>query len=136
MSCLRNCFAAALASAAIVGSSSPAVSADRPEFVQDGVYVTLQGTNAVGPLFGDAEWAAGDQMTYVAVDPDGELVMAASSAENAVYAYNAADGELLAKIPVGDTPKGIRFDRDGRYAFAANEGSGTISVIDAESSRS
>lgn len=129
---LQGCFATAIAVAAST-TGALAQTGDRPEFVQDGVYLTLQGSNAVGPLSGGAEWPAGDQMTYIAVDPGGELVIAASSAENMVYAYNAPDGELLAKIPVGETPKGVKFDREGRYAFSANEGSGTISVIDPKS---
>lgn len=59
--------------------------------------------------------------------------MATSSGEEAIYVYNASQGELLKRIGVGKYPKGIKFDRVGRCAGSANEGSGSMCVIDAES---
>ncbi|NIT64935.1 MAG: hypothetical protein GWO39_14600, partial [Gammaproteobacteria bacterium] len=47
-----------------------------------------------------------------------------------IYRYDAASGDLVKKTPVGDSPKGIKIDRDGRYAFAADDGSDSPSVIE------
>ncbi|MFB6259289.1 MAG: YncE family protein, partial [Thiohalorhabdaceae bacterium] len=95
-----------------------------------GGYATLQGDNAVADLASGDTWPAGKAMTYVTVSPDGKRVMATSSGEDRIYAYDATSGKRLATIPVGDTPKGIKIGRDGRYAIAVNEGGGTVSVID------
>ena len=96
------------------------------------LFFTLQGDDQVGSL-DKANWDAGPMMTYLASSSSADnnsLILAASSGSNTAYAFDSSQGELIATVSVGETPKGIKIHPDRNIAFVANEGSGTISVID------
>ena len=96
------------------------------------VFVTFRDAGAVAALIpGDSlsAWPAGAGMTYVSVSSDGQTVLATSSAENRVYAFSAT-GELLKIIEVGQTPKGIKVAPGDTLALVAEEGAGTVGVLD------
>ncbi len=55
--------------------------------------------------------------------------------DNHIYVFNNKDNisnssELIAKIKVGETPRGVKISPDEKYVLVANEVSGTISIID------
>jgi YVTN family beta-propeller protein len=95
--------------------------------IDDNAFTTLREGNAVLSLSNNQTWSAGPDMTYIDATIDGETVIA-SSGDNHVYIFN--NNELIAKIKVGETPKGVKISPDDNYALVANEVSGTISIID------
>jgi len=95
------------------------------------VFFTLQGDDKVGSL-NNLNWNAGPQMTYVSISNDANLILATSSASDSVFVFDN-NGDQLASVGVGETPKGIKIHPSQNIAFAANENSGTISVIDLDS---
>ncbi|MES2767334.1 MAG: hypothetical protein V4642_15775 [Bacteroidota bacterium] len=68
--------------------------------------------NAVFSKFGEEIWTT--QMT----------------ANGSVKIYNANTLQEVKSIPVGNSPAEVTFSHDGKYAFAANSGSGSVTVID------
>lgn len=100
------------------------------QIITDASYYTLQKNNLVGISTSDFTFDAGSKMTYVSVSDDNHLLLASSSEENLVYAFDVKNSELLKKIPVGVTPKGLKIHPELKIAFVANEGSGSISIID------
>jgi len=113
------------------------INSDSSKEIDDNVFTTLRGGNAVLSLSNNQTWSAGPDMTYIDTTIDGESVIA-SSGDNHVYVFNTKDNisnnntnnELIAKIKVGETPKGVKISPDEKYALVANEVSGTISIID------
>ena len=106
---------------------------DYSQIIDDNVFTTLREGNAVLSLSNNQTWPAGPDMTYMDSTNDGETVIA-SSGDNHVYVFNNNDkvnnNELIAKIKVGETPRGVKISPDEKYALVANEISGTISIID------
>jgi YVTN family beta-propeller protein len=107
---------------------------DYSQIIDDNVFTTLREGNAVLSLSNNQTWSAGPDMTYMDSTNDGETVIA-SSGDNHVYVFNNKDkvnnnNELIAKIKVGETPRGVKISPDEKYALVANEVSGTISIID------
>jgi YVTN family beta-propeller protein len=100
---------------------------DYSQNIDDNVVTTLREGNAVLSLSYNQTWSAGPDMTYIDTTIDGETVIA-SSGDNHVYIFN--NNELIAKIKVGETPRGVKISPDEKYALVANEVSGTISIID------
>ncbi len=97
------------------------------------IFYTLRGMGAVGLLAKTRTpetWQAGKNMTYITVTPDGQTVLATSSAENKVYVFSTKDGTLLRTISVGKSPKGVKVSPNGKVALVAEEGDGTLGVID------
>ena len=68
-------------------------------------------------------------MTYVDATDRGKVVVATSSADNQTFIFNSTDKNLIAKIKVGDVPKGVKISPNENYVFVANELPGTISII-------
>jgi YVTN family beta-propeller protein len=98
------------------------------------IFTTLREGNAVLSLFNNQTWPAGPDMTYMDTTNNGETIIA-SSGDNHVYVFNNKDNignssELIAKIKVGETPRGVKISPDEKYVLVANEVSGTISIID------
>ena len=98
------------------------------------VFTTLREGNAVLSLSNNQTWFAGPDMTYIDATNNGETAIA-SSGDNHVYVFNNKDsignsGELIAKIKVGEKPRGVKISPDEKYVLVANEISGTISIID------
>ena len=46
-----------------------------------------------------------------------------------VSVITTATGAVSATIPVGKSPIGVAFTRDGKHAYVGNNGDGTVSVI-------
>jgi YVTN family beta-propeller protein len=63
--------------------------------------------------------------------PDGsELWVGQGADAGQVLVYNVSDFALKSTINVGKLPSEVTFSADGTYAFVANTGDGTVSVID------
>ena len=92
-------------------------------------YVTLQGDDKVSEIESEMRWNAGKKMTYLSSSVDNSLLLATSSSDNMVFAFDTESGKHIKNISVGDTPKGIKIHHTGKIAFVANENSGTVSVI-------
>lgn len=66
----------------------------------------------------------------LAVSPDGAQLWSTSKPNNHVYAWSLPDLEFLGGVPVGHHPDWLTMTPDGRYLYAANAGSNTVSVVD------
>jgi YVTN family beta-propeller protein len=67
--------------------------------------------------------------------PDGKeiwtaLMMDSDSGMNKVQIFNATLSSLIKEIAVDNQPAEVTFSNDGKYAFVANGGSGTVTVIE------
>lgn len=101
------------------------------------VFVTLRGSDALISLDRNQSWPTGPDTTYIDATSDGKKIIA-SSGDNHLYVYaneedfekNGTNAKLIAKINVGEKPKGVKISPDEKYAVVANEGTGTISIID------
>ena len=60
-------------------------------------------------------------MTYVDVTVDGKIVAATSSGDNQTFIFNGTSAEQVAKIKVGEVPKGVKITPDKKYILVANE---------------
>ena len=94
------------------------------------IFFTLQGDNIVSSFPIKNNWVADEKMTYVSTIENGLLVLATSTASDTVFAFNGETGEEIATFNVGKTPKGVKISPNGNFAFVANEGSESVSVID------
>jgi len=94
------------------------------------VYISMKKDATVQTFPEQETWQGGPNMLYVAVTPDRTKVFSSSPSTNTVYAFNAANGNQIAIIPVGKAPKGVKVTPNGEYAYVSNQGSGDISVID------
>jgi len=62
--------------------------------------------------------------------PDGKLYVSAELA-NAIYIVDSASGKVVGEAPTGDTESHMFvISPDGRRAYTANVGPGTVSVVD------
>lgn len=68
----------------------------------------------------------------LAVSPDGSRLWSTSKPNSHVYAYSLPDLEYLGGVEVGHDPDWLTMTPDGRYLYAANAGSNTVTVIDTE----
>ena len=68
-------------------------------------------------------------MTYVDVTVDEKIVATTSSADNQTFIFNGTNGEEIAKIKVGEVPKGVKITPDKKYVIVANELPGSVSII-------
>jgi 6-phosphogluconolactonase (cycloisomerase 2 family) len=82
---------------------------------------TLSAAPTVNTLAGDVPFA-------VAFDPNGDVVMA-EAGPNAVATFTLGSGGVLAQLAVADTGQTATcwIVRDGRYFYASNAGSGSVS---------
>ena len=64
-----------------------------------------------------------------AADPDGRLLVA-NAGDDTVTVYDQPANTLAATVAVGKAPRGLAVSPDGRKAWVANHGDGTLSVID------
>jgi YVTN family beta-propeller protein len=65
-----------------------------------------------------------------AVSPDGSQIWSTSKPNSHVYAYALPNLEYLGGVEVGHDPDWLTMTPDGRYLYAANAGSNTVSVVD------
>ncbi len=68
----------------------------------------------------------------IKVSPDGKTIWSTSKINGHVYAYSLPELEYLGGVPVGVVPDWLTFTQDGKYLYAANAHSDTVSVIDVE----
>ena len=68
----------------------------------------------------------------IKVSPDGTTIWSTSKINGHVYAYSLPDLEYLGGVPVGIVPDWLTFTPDGKYLYAANAHSNTVSVIDVD----
>ena len=66
----------------------------------------------------------------IKVSPDQTSIWSTSKINGHVYAYSLPDLEYLGGVPVGVVPDWLTFTPDGKYLYAANAHSNTVSVID------
>lgn len=101
----------------------------RKEFSKT-IFVSMKKSSTVETLPEQITWPGGPNMLYVAVTPDGKMVLSTSPSSNAVYIFDATNGKQLAIVDVGKAPKGVKVSPDGKFAYISNEGSADISVVD------
>ena len=68
----------------------------------------------------------------IKVSPDQTTIWSTSKINGHVYAYSLPDLAYLGGVPVGVVPDWITFTPDGKYLYAANAHSNTVSVIDVD----
>ena len=68
----------------------------------------------------------------LAVSPDGSQLWSTSKPNNHVYAWSLPDLDYLGGVAVGHHPDWLTMTPDGRFLYAANAGSNTVSVVDTE----
>ena len=68
----------------------------------------------------------------IKVSPDKKTIWSTSKINGHVYAYSLPDLEYLGGVRVGEVPDWLTFTPDGKYLYAANAHSNTVSVIDVE----
>ena len=66
------------------------------------------------------------------VSPDGSQLWSTSKPNNHVYAWSLPDLDFLGGVAVGHHPDWLTMTPDGRYLYAANAGSNTVSVVDTQ----
>ena len=68
----------------------------------------------------------------IAISDDDALLVVANPLNGTVTVFNVAGdaNAKLAEIPTGSLPRTVALSPDKRYAYVANQGSGTVSVID------
>lgn len=80
---------------------------------------------------------AGANVTGLAIDPKGQILYAADSANNKVAAFTITNGVLApvagSPFAAGTTPVSIAVDSSSTFVYAANKGSGDISAYKSSS---
>jgi YVTN family beta-propeller protein len=99
------------------------------ELTNDSLFTTLRKDGAIYNLKQNITLPAGKDMTYIDAIDNGKVIVATSSADNQTFIFNTTENNLIAKIKVGDIPKGIKISPNENYVFVANELHGTVSII-------
>ena len=71
----------------------------------------------------------------LAVSPDGSQLWSTSKPNSHLYAWSLPDLEFLGGVEVGHDPDWLTMTPDGRYIYAANAGSNSVSVVDTQTLR-
>jgi len=93
------------------------------------VYISMKKSATIETFPQQVSWKGGPNMLYVAVTPNGKMVLSTSPSSNNVYVFDVKNGKQLAIIKVGKAPKGVKITPDGKFAYVANQGSADVSVI-------
>jgi 6-phosphogluconolactonase (cycloisomerase 2 family) len=74
---------------------------------------------------------AGATAAGLAIDPKGQFLYAADSANNQIASFNAAGGPLAAvgSVPAGTKPVAVTVDKTSSFVYSANEGSNDVSAF-------
>lgn len=102
---------------------------ENAKVTNDYVFTTLRKDGAIYNLQQNITLPAGKDMTYVDATDNGKVVVATSSVDNKTFIFNTTENNLIAKIKVGNVPKGVKISPNENYIFVANELSETISII-------
>jgi 6-phosphogluconolactonase len=93
-----------------------------------GALAAIQTISTLEPGFMGANTGAEIQRT-----PDGKHVLASNRGDDslAVFDVGASDGKLTrtARVATGKTPRHFSIEETGRFLFAGNQGSGTVTVM-------
>jgi YVTN family beta-propeller protein len=83
----------------------------------------------------DRAMAVGSVPKYVAVTPDGRLVLVANWCSYDLSVLDAETGRQLRRIPLGPYPRGIAIGRESSFAYVAVMGSADVAKINLRSFR-
>lgn len=72
---------------------------------------------------------AGAVPRYLAVSPDGELMLVANWCSGDVSIFQLKNGREIRRLPIGRHPRGIAFDPNARYAYIGMMGEARIAVV-------
>lgn len=84
---------------------------------------------ASGAFLAIAAGILGGATALHAAESDGRLLIA-NAGDHTVTVYDQPANTLVATIPVGKTPRGLVVSPNGRKAWVANHGDGTVTVLD------
>ncbi len=73
--------------------------------------------------------SVGTGIFTAALSGDGQRLVATGFSANAVYVIDTGSNELIATVAVGKDPRGVAISRDGKTAYVANSGDGSLSII-------
>jgi 6-phosphogluconolactonase len=78
---------------------------------------------------------AGATAAGLAIDPKGQFLYAADSANNKIASFNVAGGPLAAvgSVPAGTKPVAVAVDNTSTFVYSANQGSNDVSAFKATS---
>lgn len=123
------------------------------------IYVALSGSPIAGPGVDPASLPAADKgadgigvvdvatlrLTRIlrgvsdpeqlAVSGDGKRLIVASEDTGRGIIMDAADGKVIASLPVGGEPEGVTISPDGRFVYMSSEEDHSIAVIDVAAAR-
>lgn len=71
----------------------------------------------------------------LAVSRDGKRLFVASEDSGQAIVIDAADGHVVAKLPVGGEPEGVTLSPDGRHVYMTSEQEHHVAVIDVAASK-
>jgi len=95
------------------------------------------GTNGALTELGGSPFSlgAGAVAAGVAIDPKGQFLYAADSANNKIASFNVAGGPLAAvgSFPAGTKPMAVTVDSTSSFVYSANQGSNDVSDFKAAS---
>jgi len=95
------------------------------------------GTNGALTELGGSPFSlgAGAVAAGVAIDPKGQFLYAADSANNKITSFNVAGGPLAAvgSFPAGTKPMAVTVDSTSSFVYSANQGSNDVSAFKAAS---
>jgi len=66
----------------------------------------------------------------LAVTPDGSRIYVVQKAAGSLAVIDSGSNQMIATIPVGQSPERVAISPDGRFAYVTNVQNGTVSVID------
>jgi 6-phosphogluconolactonase len=74
---------------------------------------------------------AGATVAGLAIDPKGQFLYAADSANNQIASFNVTGGPLaaVASVPAGTKPVAVTVDKTSSFVYSANEGSNDVSAF-------
>ena len=78
---------------------------------------------------------AGATAAGLAIDPKGQFLYAADSANNKIASFNVAGGPLatIGSFPAGTKPVAVAVDSSSSFVYSANQGSNDVSAFKAAS---
>ena len=95
------------------------------------------GTNGTLTELGGSPFSVGASATAagLAIDPKGQFLYAADSANNKIASFNVAGGPLAAvgSVPAGTKPVAVAVDSTSTFVYSANQGSNDVSAFKAAS---
>lgn len=76
-------------------------------------------------------YQAGSDPEQFDITPDGRLIVANEDSATATV-IELKSGKIVARVPVGKEPEGVRVAPDGKHVLVTNESDNSISILDAQ----